>query len=758
MSGAYDERLFACYAIGAGFLLAAVWVLARRRSRPQSVPLVFLLCVLGVGWSALSAGRDLGRLGGLSLEFLAHIPFYAVYLDAVLLLMLTRTLFGMPAGWAAAVLGFAWGALSLGMEAGVLPIPGAPALPGGLRLDRAGLVALLLAGGWAAFMIATTVLTVQTVRRRSRFYTLGAYWALTLIGAAVSGALVWAGYELPGCLAALATALAAVYVVTTRRLSGIEFTLRRLFGYLVFTGAAVALYTAVLTGLQLLYPGWKQLSPLAGSLAAALALTALLAPALIRLQKWTRRSLMHSRVDSAETLRHYSQSITNILDMDRLATVAVGAASQTLDVRQGFLFLVDQEQAAAEDGRVHLRGVKGMGNEAPADGSFAPDGALAGWFRDAGKPLTQVEIDTQPLFHDLPKGERRWLDELGAEVYLPIYAKNEWIGLLTLGPKGSGAEYTTRDLALLSTLADQTAVALENIRLVEGLMRLNNEFRRAYTALDQANQRLERLDKTKSDFISIASHELRTPLTLINGASQMLLEDPDLGQNAYHQQLLQKIKTGGDRLHEILETMLDVAKIDLRTMDLEPQPVTMASLIQGVCADLNKDAAARKQILTSDVPQDLPVVMADMLALRKVFYHLILNAIKYTPDDGRITISGKRLEPNVSDLPHGGVEIIVADTGIGIDPRFQELIFVKFYQTGELALHSTGRTKFKGGGPGLGLAIARGIVEAHHGRIWVESPGYDEQNCPGSQFHVVLPIRPGDRPAPPSAMIFDRKS
>jgi signal transduction histidine kinase len=88
-----------------------------------------------------------------------------------------------------------------------------------------------------------------------------------------------------------------------------------------------------------------------------------------------------------------------------------------------------------------------------------------------------------------------------------------------------------------------------------------------------------------------------------------------------------------------------------------------------------------------------------------------------------------------------GIEIIVSDTGIGIDPEFQELIFTKFYQTGELALHSTGKTRFKGAGPGLGLTIARGMVEAHLGRLWVESKGYDEVTCPGSQFHLFLPLR-----------------
>jgi signal transduction histidine kinase len=136
----------------------------------------------------------------------------------------------------------------------------------------------------------------------------------------------------------------------------------------------------------------------------------------------------------------------------------------------------------------------------------------------------------------------------------------------------------------------------------------------------------------------------------------------------------------------------------------------------------------------------LPKIEADREALRKVFYHLIGNAIKYTPDGGTITILGKAL-PDQVDLCEGGIEIVVSDTGIGIDPRFHDLIFRKFYQTGQIALHSTGKTKFKGGGPGLGLAIVQGIVEAHGGHVWVESPSWDEQVCPGSQFHVVLPLR-----------------
>jgi signal transduction histidine kinase len=113
-----------------------------------------------------------------------------------------------------------------------------------------------------------------------------------------------------------------------------------------------------------------------------------------------------------------------------------------------------------------------------------------------------------------------------------------------------------------------------------------------------------------------------------------------------------------------------------------------------------------------------------------------MNAIKFTPDGGSITIGGRYINGN--EPPQ--VEIAIRDTGIGIDPALHKLIFEKFNQTGDFLLHSSGKTKFKGGGPGLGLAIARGIVEAHGGRIWVESPGYNEKSFPGSTFFVSLPV------------------
>jgi signal transduction histidine kinase len=133
-----------------------------------------------------------------------------------------------------------------------------------------------------------------------------------------------------------------------------------------------------------------------------------------------------------------------------------------------------------------------------------------------------------------------------------------------------------------------------------------------------------------------------------------------------------------------------------------------------------------------DFPGSELWIYADSERLYQGFRNLLENAIKYTPDNGNIVVDGRTLP--------GFIEVTVADTGIGISPENQTLIFNKYSQT-EASLHSSGRTKFKGGGPGLGLPITRGIIEAHGGTIWVESPGCDEVKCPGSTFHVLIPIR-----------------
>jgi signal transduction histidine kinase len=169
-----------------------------------------------------------------------------------------------------------------------------------------------------------------------------------------------------------------------------------------------------------------------------------------------------------------------------------------------------------------------------------------------------------------------------------------------------------------------------------------------------------------------------------------------------------------------------------------PENVRIDALIMKVQKTFQSALFERRLTLTFDGLAALPSIQADPDQLQKVLYHLVMNAIKYTPNGGGITASGRKVEGQDGAEE---VEVVISDTGIGIDPKDRERIFEKFYQTGEIELHSSGKTSFKGGGPGLGLAIARGIVEAHGGRMWVESPCHDEVTNPGSRFFVRLPVK-----------------
>jgi signal transduction histidine kinase len=191
---------------------------------------------------------------------------------------------------------------------------------------------------------------------------------------------------------------------------------------------------------------------------------------------------------------------------------------------------------------------------------------------------------------------------------------------------------------------------------------------------------------------------------------------------------------------EVIDSMLDVSRIDTNQLELMPSDMEIQPVIEKVNSVFQSALLERNISLTTSALDQLPILCADKDQLYKVFYHVIGNAIKYTPDGGSITVSGRLVD---SASPHE-IEVTVRDTGIGIDPENHELVFEKFYQTGEVLLHSSGKTKFKGGGPGLGLAIARGIVNAHHGRIWLESPEHNETTNPGTTVFVRLPVNGRD--------------
>jgi len=282
----------------------------------------------------------------------------------------------------------------------------------------------------------------------------------------------------------------------------------------------------------------------------------------------------------------------------------------------------------------------------------------------------------------------------------------------------------------------------QSASLVEELERKLHELGRVHTELKEMHERLQRLDEAKTDFIHIAAHELRTPLTMIHGYADMLNSHPKVAEDPVLREMMSGLKKGVDRLSSIIGDMISMVRVELSSIDLAYTPLSLNVIMKPVVKEVAPAIQKRSQRLKVDIPPDLPMVVGDDTQLHQVFTRLIGNAIKYTPDGGEITVTA-RLRHNEYDGKSQDentfVEVAIADTGIGIDKKNQGLIFEKFFTVEDTTLHSSGKTKFRGGGPGLGLTIVKGIVEAHRGRIWVESDGYDPEHNPGSTFYVLLP-------------------
>jgi two-component system sensor histidine kinase KdpD len=268
----------------------------------------------------------------------------------------------------------------------------------------------------------------------------------------------------------------------------------------------------------------------------------------------------------------------------------------------------------------------------------------------------------------------------------------------------------TRDFA--QALAGQCAQALERARLFEAEAAARRE-------ADRAMREAERQNELRLRFLGMISHELRTPLTSIKGFASTLLAE-DVGWDADSQRdFLQTIDSEADKLTDMVEQLLDLSRIEAGTIRVDPQPQTLASVLEVARAQL--EALAQVHVLQVAIPPDLPPVRADALRIAQVLTNLVSNAAKYSPAETAITVVA-------STQDAGFVRVSVGDEGPGIRPEDRPFVFEAFRRGSDSAARQTK-------GAGLGLAICKGIVEAHGGRIWIEA-----REGPGATVSFTLPV------------------
>jgi signal transduction histidine kinase len=365
----------------------------------------------------------------------------------------------------------------------------------------------------------------------------------------------------------------------------------------------------------------------------------------------------------------------------------------------------------------------------------------------AGHVLCQ-EGEYEDIFYIVAAGNvvvTQKLSEGEGERTLRVGGKGDLVGEMALiqnTPRSATVRATTECTVLEmgkqdfeTILSKSPHLAIDIIRITLDRLRANDKT--AIADLQRTNKILRQLDRNKLEFIQVAAHELRTPLTVMKGYINMLRSFPELKENPSLGSMLDGILNGTNRMHEVVNLMLDITRIDDETLKIASVPVLMKRVIVGLVNDFSKAAAERHLEIDTSQAEEPHTIYGDPALVEKALYHLLVNAIKYTPDGGRVSIKVRpvNMEGNIP-----GIEIAIQDTGIGLDAEHHDLVFEKFYQVGSVAIHSSGKTSFKGGGPGLGLAIVRGVARAHNGKTWVESAGHDETNFPGSTFYLQLPV------------------
>jgi signal transduction histidine kinase len=580
-----------------------------------------------------------------------------------------------------------------------------------VQIDDHGLVAAEALLG--AAIVALVNLPMYIVERRLPTRTAAA------IMVAVDLALVTAGVVFAGG----ALSAEGIFYVWP-----IVFSAVFLPAWAPYTAAAVASASYIVVW-ELQHVGWLNVSALVAEIqvppnwmlitvflhVAAFMLVALLSGRLAQALLGSSAQLSGAKADTEEQLRRMqatneqlrvmSESSRVFLrhqDVDRLVPEALAQIAGATATRNGFALVLNRNTGDFEErallGDLSTETVRRYKELGIVDVS------------EAG--AERHESVTDPRVGRLLKEMEK--DGFRGFLVAPLEAKHEALGVICLLYRAQDV-VPAAAVPALRALSDQVALVVRNIQYNEELARKNDE--------------LTHLDQLKSDFMATMSHELRTPLTSIIGYSDMLLSGMTGELNEKQSAFVDSILKGGESLLNLINDVLDLTKIEAGRLELNREAVDLRAALLGVLPVVKPRAQDKRIRISTFLPTDLPLVWADPGKLNQILLNLITNGIKYTHENGSVSVEARTLD--------GQVEIWVNDTGIGIAREDQDKVFQRFTQIDSSATRSQG-------GTGLGLAIVRELVELHGGTIRVQS-----KLAKGSSFIFTMPI--STTPADPLA-------
>ena len=469
--------------------------------------------------------------------------------------------------------------------------------------------------------------------------------------------------------------------------------------------------------------------------------------------------LRHNR--HLSLLNQISHRVAEGHDLSNTLEIILDEVISSFSISGGGIFLLKQggaEMNLALHRNIPDRVVEELGQIQPGIG-------LAGKVVETGRPRMST---------NLQKDHRRissavYDDGWRAFLAVPFIAEEETLGVLFVFDRGQRV-FNRDDVRLIQAIGRQLGPILKNAELFDELQwqhRLNfasiRELERSRSALrdnlaqlEQHHRSLQSLNQMKSTFLSLASHELRTPLTTILSGAEFLLDAADGGLDENTRRTIDVIMRGSRRLNDIVDNLLEAARLEANALYIAREAFSPLLMIRELVAE-HLPACVRRGLHLEllEFPKQA-VIRGDGHHLKRAFDRLLENAAKFTPEGGWIRISGHetgreeilsradRLKPFSASffdtlLADNYLEIAVRDSGVGLAEEDRLRVFDKFHEVGDIAGHSTSRDCFGGKGIGLGLTLAKGIIESHEGLIWVDSNGLNQGSC----FTVLLPmVRP----------------
>ncbi len=398
--------------------------------------------------------------------------------------------------------------------------------------------------------------------------------------------------------------------------------------------------------------------------------------------------------DQLARLVDISLTLNSTLETKILLQNIIQGAAELLDCEAASILLYDEQR-----GQLFFTTATGSDPNQLAEIPVPLEGSIAGAVFRNNRPLVIPDVQSDPRHYASVSQQVHFTPRMLLAV--PMRIHDQVTGVLEALNKHQGG-FTGQDVHLLSVIASQAAVAIHNARLVQALQKAYNE--------------LSRVDKLKSDFMAIASHELRTPLGVILGYATFLKEDAK-GESSEHASI---VLNSALRMRALVEDLTNLTLLHMGGVQLELQPLPIQQPLAAALAEIAATAQVKNQTLTHSLPSEPLQVLGDAAKLERLFANLLNNAIRFTPDGGRIHVR--------ASAAHHEVRVDIQDNGVGIPPAELDNIFKEFYQVED-------HMRRRHGGMGLGLAIARGLVRLHNGHIWAESAGENQ----GTTLHVVLP-------------------